>query len=396
MRKYTLDHSHIKFSTKVQPNFIKLNLSYLICKVDLENIYAQIATDSIRGGIKYRLVKLKNTPHYQYLQGNKQPYYDYLVKFGKNVGYGLEHSVKNFEKLIHSESAYLRQKYSSNYIICEKTKSIFSSKNVIIDGVHRASILLHLANTQIPVAFIQTRMLQKFEQLDQYIKDYKDDFLEWYTPLEIEGRIINERTYPHFIERPEFLHNKERGKSKWDYIIKNNLPSLKGKTICDIGCNIGLYSIYMTQMGAKKVSGFDRSETIIQPTNSNLPKQNVVQQAYFVKNLFLLTGQKNLNKIQYFERDINLIDFSKLKYDLLFSSCVLYHFGEKRFEEIIKNISSNIPEVFLQTNLGHKGELSEIASLKFQKSILEKYGYRVTVVAPNHYDYPILCGKKNK
>lgn len=396
MKKYLLNHANSKFSTKVQPNFVKLDLSYLIHKVNLENIYARIATNSIRGGLKYRLVKLKNTPHNLYLQGNKQPYYDYLVKFGKNVGYGLEHSVENFEKLIHSKSTYLGEKYSSNYIICEKIKSIFSSKNVIIDGVHRACILLHLGNIQVPAAFIQTRTLQKFEQLDQYIKDYRDDFLEWYTPLEIKGRIINERTYPDFIERPKFLHNKERGKSKWDYIIKNNLPSLKGKTVCDLGCNIGLYSIYMAQMGAKQVDGFDRGQNIIQPTNPNLPKQNVVQQAYFVKNLFLLAGQKKLDKIEYFERDINLVDFSKLKYDLLFSSCVLYHFGKKKFEEIINKISPNIPEVFLQTNLGHKGELSKIASPKFQKSILEKYGYRVSIVAPSHYDYPIIYGKKTK
>jgi len=72
----------------------------------------------------------------------------------------------------------------------------------------------------------------------------------------------------------------------------------------------------------------------------------------------------------------------------------LYHFGEKKFEEIIKKISSSIPEIFLQTNLGHGGNLAKLASVSYQKNLLEKYGYKVKTDVPKNYNYPVLFGTK--
>ena len=391
MKNFKVDHKNINFQVNFPPHLPKTG--YLICKVSLKSLYASILHWK-SSKIKKKLKKLDKTPHYEFIKGNKSAYESYLIKFGKKVGYGIEHSIENFNKLIMNNYLYLGRESSSEYIICQKRKKLLGSKNVIVDGVHRACLLINQGIESVPAAFIFKKSPGKFAQLDQYLKDYKDDILEWYTPIEIAGRRINERTYPDFKERPDFFNNKERGKSKWNFIIKKNLPNLKGKSVCDIGCNVGLYSIFMTQMGAKKVDGYDRGEKVIQPTNKNLPRQNVVQQAYFVKNLFKLAGYKNLDKINYFECDINKLDFSKLKYDLFFSSCVLYHFGAGKFEDIIKKISKNIPEVFLQTNLGHDGNLAKLASVSYQKKMLEKYGYKVKTCMPKGYNYPVLYGIK--
>lgn len=396
MKGFETDHKHISFKVTFHGNLSLCKRPYVIKKVNLQSLYARIVVGTVSEGVKHKIIKLTDSPHYKYLKGDKTFYGEYLARYGKYVGYGIEHSIENFEKLISDKNGYLEDKYSSDYIICEKITSLFGHKSVIVDGFHRACILLHQGVTIIPVAYFLDKKPKELFQLDQYLNDYKDDFQEWYIPLEIKGRIIHERTYPNFVKRPEYYSNKERGKSKWDFIIKKHLPNLKGKIVCDIGCNNGLFSIFMAQMGAKKVNGFDRGENVVQPTNKNLPKQNIVQQAYFVKNLFALAGRKNLDRVNYYECDINKLDFSKLKYDLFFSSCVLYHFGEKKFEEIIKKISKNTPEVFLQTNLEHEGKLAKLANVSYQKKLLEKYGYKVMVYSPIDYNYPVLYGCKIK
>lgn len=208
------------------------------------------------------------------------------------------------------------------------------------------------------------------------------------------GRVIHERTFPHFKERPEYLHNKERGKSKWNYIIKKNLPNLRGKVVYDVGCNIGLFSLFMAQMGACKVIGLDRGKQTEQPTNQDLPSQDIVQQAYFVRNLFKLAGDGLYENVEFKEADIATLDFSTFQCDFLFATCVLYHFGEERFQEILCQ-SSHIPEIFLQTNLGHQGKnLKRLVQIDYQKRLLERNGYEVKVVNPVGYEYPIIYGKK--
>jgi 2-polyprenyl-3-methyl-5-hydroxy-6-metoxy-1,4-benzoquinol methylase len=397
MHGYKVDHRYFSFNLSLPANLSGLRGEpYLICKADLETLAARIITGYAGRTVKHTLVKLRDTPHFQYVCGNQAPYLQYLETYGIDVGFGAEHSRENFERLLSANEKYLEGAYSSNYIICEQVNTKTGVIAVILDGVHRASILLAQGIREVPVAFIfEKNPLPPLAQLDRYLHDYRDDFPEWYTPLEIKGRVIHERTYPGFKERPEFLFNKERGKSKWDFIIAKNLPDLKGKTVCDLGCNAGLYSIYMSQLGAQKVDGYDRAENVVQPTNEHLPRQNVVQQAYFVKNLFSLAGEQNLARISYIECDIATLDFSALKYDFFFSCCVLYHFGAK-FEECIQKISANIPEVFLQTNLGHRGPaLAALTGIEYHRDLLQKYGYAVKIDAPAGYNYPVIYGNKS-
>jgi SAM-dependent methyltransferase len=396
MKGYKADHKKFCFDVKLSPSISHYRGKYsVITKVDLNSLYVRIVVGKDNFGAKFRLIHPKDTPHYQFVLGNEEPYCGYLKRHGEDVGYGREHSIEAFKSLLASEEVYLDDQYRSDYIVAEAVKGILGKKLVVLDGVHRVCQLISQGYSSVPIAILKEKPLGKLEQFDQYLKDYKYEFPEWYTPLEIKGRIIHERTYPGFKERPKFLTNRERGRSRWEFIVAKNLPELKGKTVCDLGSNIGLYSIFMAQLGAKKVDGYDRSEHVIQPTNPKLPRQNVVQQAYFVKNLFFLAGEGRFDNVNFFDCDIATMDFRQLEYDFFFSSCVLYHFGKKGFEEIICQLSKHTPEVFLQTNLGHKqGELAESASLSFQRGLLEKYGYTVRADEPPGYNYPVLYGKK--
>lgn len=395
MKGYQTCHRTFSFNVQLPANLVHLaGTCFQICRIPLSSLYARIVTKSSGTQVKHSLKKLRSTPHFLFTQGKQHKYREYLSRYGFAVGYGAEHSVDSFLALLESEEGYLTPPFESNYIICDRVKTILGEKLVILDGVHRACQLLLQGVESVPVAIVERNQANRLSQLDRYLLDYKDDFIEWYTPLEIGGRVIHERTFPSFIERPEFLINYERGRSKWEYIIEKNLPDLHGKSVCDIGCNCGLFAIYMIQRGARHVVGYDRSESVVQPSNSGLPPQNVIEQAHFVRNLFRLSGEKHLENIEFLSCDLSQFDFSSLCHDVFFSCCVLYHFGE-HFEEIIRAIHQKIPEVFLQTNLGHKDPvLAKYASIEYHRTLLEKYGYVVRIDAPKNYDYPIICGQK--
>lgn len=395
MRGYGLDHRRFRFDLKFPRSLSHLrHKPYLICRTALDSLYARIVVSEKNGKVRHRLTRLKDTPHFAYLGGDVDRYRKYLERFGPFVGYGVEHSIEDFERLERSPAGYLEGEHASEFIVCEKVKTLLGVRNVILDGVHRGCLLLHQGVREVPVPFLFDRLPQNTSQFTRYLEDYRDDFPEWYTPVEVGGRVIHERTYPDFRERPEFLNNRERGKSRWDYIIARNLPDVRGKSVCDIGCNVGLFSMYLRQAGAAKVVGYDRSADAVQPSNPSLSRQSVVQQAWFVRNLFVLAGNEGMDGVEFHECDFNIFDFSSLRFDLFFSCCVLYHFGP-RFEEIVRTISSRIPEVFLQTNLGHRQEgLAEYASVEYHEALLRRYGYRVRVNAPPGYAYPTVYGWK--
>lgn len=82
---------------------------------------------------KHVLCKLIDTPHYKFLQGERGAYQTYLEKGGRLVGYGLEHSVPNFDNLINN---FELGRITS--MPCHNINGIF----VLQDGIHRCCIIL--------------------------------------------------------------------------------------------------------------------------------------------------------------------------------------------------------------------------------------------------------------
>ena len=233
----------------------------------------------------------------------------------------------------------------------------------------------------------------------EYVARYMDEFPEWYMPLQL-GDIVSipARTYPTFQPRPESFLDETSGKRKWDLTLSKVMPDLTGKTICDIGCNIGIFSLEMTRLGAKRVAGFDRGVDIVQPNNHHLGTQSVAMQAYFVRNLYEAFYRKRYPDVDFFEQDLMTMDFKvQHRYDVFMACCVLYHLGYDRMDEIIRDISVHTPEVILQANDGHGGGLGQLSSLASHISVLEKYGYeiRATAHGPTGYPHPVVYASKD-
>jgi SAM-dependent methyltransferase len=393
-----VDHRNLRFAYRFPDSLKHIgDRAYLIRRMSLDRMYARIATgDPDANNLAFRLTPISKTPHYEFVMGNRGPYQQYLKTYGERVGHGIEHSVDQFERLLSVEFRYLAGEHHSDYIAGEYIRRRFRQRFVLLEGVHRASILLAQGRRAAPVAVIREQPLRPLEQFDAYLADYKDEFLEWYTPIELEGRVIHERTYPSFKERPEFLVNRERGRSKWEYSLAPHMPDLAGHIVYDVGCNVGLYSLYIAQAGARRVIGIDRDAVTIQPTNPNLPRQDVVQQAYFVKNLFELATGDSFDNVEFRAEDIATFDFSTIDADVVFSSCVLYHFGRERFEQIIAQLPDRVSAVVLQSNTGHvAGELGELVRIDYQAELLRRHGFRVRTHEPPGYAYPVAVGVRS-
>jgi len=106
--------------------------------------------------IKYRIIPITESPQHKYILGEKDYYQQYMTITGWNSGYGRERrrAIRNFDKLITTFDKYLGKGNENNYIECVKQ----NDKYVIVDGLHRASIIYSKAEdekTQIKVKIIR-------------------------------------------------------------------------------------------------------------------------------------------------------------------------------------------------------------------------------------------------
>ena len=229
-----------------------------------------------------------------------------------------------------------------------------------------------------------------------YITAHKDEFPEWYMPLQLGQHTIQARTYPHFHYRPDSLEDDTSGRRKWDLTLSQVMPDLTDKIVFDLGCNIGIFSLEMAMLGALFVHGFDRGADIVQPNNHHLGTQSVAQQAYMIRNIYEAFYGLRLPNVLFHEQDLMTLDLKTAQCNVLVAPCVLYHLGVERMEEIIRDASVHIPEIILQANNGHGGELGKLSCLANHVSLLNKYGYEVqkTVMGPPGYPHPVVYATK--
>ncbi len=349
---------------------------------------------------------ISKTPYYKYFTrknifGKYFPneYNDLKLYLKKQCSEKYHDKIQNAIGLFAEDEAYLGTKYSASAILVD-------SDNCIIDGNLRAARLLSLGATHVVVNEFRpndlnySRVSLGFDkgasavnaEITSYLDAIKDSFKEWYSPLELGPYKLPKITYPHFNEIWDF--DESEGIRNWCSVIRNVVPDISGKTVLDIGSNIGLFSLELARMGAK-VCGVDRGPSVVQPNNPFLGAQSVPNQAYSIRNVYEAYYGVRFTNVAFAEIDLMDFDFSDTKCDLFFSCRVLYHLGKRRMEEIIASISQNIPEIILQSNEGHGGKLGYISSMEFHKKLLGKYGYTIKKEwAPSGCDHPIVYAGK--
>lgn len=211
----------------------------------------------------------------------------------------------------------------------------------------------------------------------RFVKEGIEKYQEWYQPIDFGHNVVaHVREFPDYVAKPEFMNNKLRGMSKWNFIIKPNLPDIKGKRVLDLGCSSGLYSVQLVLGGAKEVIGIDRDTSIVQKSNVELRRQDVIEQAEFVKQVFEMRTGRKLN-VRYIRGDVGKIRKLDLgKFDLIMALCIVYH-EMSEMPKLLETLSFMSDAIVLQTNLSHTGKLSKWASVETHRKIMSVLGFDV-------------------
>ena len=125
-------------------NDITFNKDYYY---DINLIYCIIILSKNKS-IKYKIIPIKDTPHYKYLIGKKEEYIKYLSN-----NFSKKHTTENYDKLVKEYTSY----NDFHFSIKEKNNKI-----ILFDGIHRLSILLSKN-----VKFVKLKYQHKFDILDK-------------------------------------------------------------------------------------------------------------------------------------------------------------------------------------------------------------------------------------
>lgn len=233
---------------------------------------------------------------------------------------------------------------------------------------------------------------QQYVMSDELIRQKIDEFAKWFTHVNFGNGIIARSTgWP---DAP--LDSIHMGVSKFDFIVRPNLPDLQGKRVLELGCNAGVNSIHMSRLGAAEVVGIDSGE--------HWPQ--VIEQAHFVKQALEWRCGTTYN-ISYIEAD--LADLPSLKlgwFDVVIALNCLYYLDEVDIAKVIRHVAG-IADVFLiQCNTADHAYLGERPTPGYMEKALRDNGFaQVTVdwpwdkakrkkLFPRRYHRPVVVGSK--
>lgn len=104
--------------------------------IEMNSLYCNIATDQ-NGVFKLKTVPVRESPHCAFVRGDKMPYGQYLESFQGGL-LTEDYSPERFQNL-QKKLTYPDYGSGLPYIIVQKTEG---KRYIILDGVHRASILV--------------------------------------------------------------------------------------------------------------------------------------------------------------------------------------------------------------------------------------------------------------
>jgi len=179
------------------------------------------------------------------------------------------------------------------------------------------------------------------------------------------------------------VYQKRSRVHRLEFFLKH-IHHFKGKSVCELGCNAGLYGYEIAKV-AESYVGVDKGDYY--------HDQALVTKEY-IRN-------HNVEFIQG-----NIKDFIKLdiagkvpKYNALFSSFALYHFSQKEVDRIAETMLPKCSVVIISTRTKKRTPFRPYNKMKFEKpenvvNYLERAGFACKVHWPNSKKYALIVGLK--
>lgn len=167
------------------------------------------------------------------------------------------------------------------------------------------------------------------------------------------------------------------GDPVWKNILEFLPENLEGKTVLDLGCNAGIFSVRSALMGAKEVTGVE----------SNDWKDDYLSQAELVKNVFQIKYKRVL-PITYIKGRIeDVLERPHPVYDYCFAIACLYYTSDpdrvmKRISQICTNLIMRLRD---ESIIKRWTDLAENNGFKLQEYMRENWSQKLSAPADDFY-----------
>jgi len=220
-----------------------------------QHLFTQAFFEKLHG--QAHTIRLEDFPHYRFLQGHldkpdaPSQYADYLEcswsyrkDKGKNTAAERSKKIASFVELYRSIERRKHlgaQAITRPLILCKRPDGRF----VIVHGNHRASVALKLGLE------VRAKEVPLSTQLKK-IATIPDEFYG--------SKRMNRPYQSIFYEGKELVEGRRRDIN--ERLQKLNPADLRGKTVLDLGCNLGMSSYLAAERGAKQVVAVEYSPHI--------------------------------------------------------------------------------------------------------------------------------------
>ena len=226
---------------------------------------------------------------------------------------------------------------------------------------------------------------------DEYIRRRIAQFDRWFVNTNFGNGIIARSTcWP---DEPE--NSRHAGASKFDFIVRRNLPDLQGKRILEIGCNAGVISIHMARLGAADVVGID--------CDRHWPRWR--EQAEFLKAALQWRCRTTYNT-HYLECD--MVDLPTLdlgRFDIVLALNCIYYVDPDQIRRLTRHIAAITDCFLIQSNTGDHKALRKRTDPRFLRQTLLESGFPLVHtdwpwdhprkgIVPRRYSRPVIVGTK--
>ena len=199
----------------------------------------------------------------------------------------------------------------------------------------------------------------------------------WYAPVYIGAGLKIGRIW-----------DPDSGWGRWHYILKNNLPKLKGSRVLDLGTNNSYISLLILKNGARESVGFEING-------------DRIEQGEFLKSSFEWMDNKKYNFKYIQESMADLTSMELGKFEVAIALCSIYYLDDESIAKVTRHISTVSEYFVIQCNtsrdIGREDmHVYEKASVEYLTNVLKQNGFpNVRMIAPKGYPRPLLIGNKN-
>jgi hypothetical protein len=125
------------------PHFIEPFEEYKIHEINIDKLVCNTIVDN-----KHKTIDIVDSPQYRFLEGFEDEYRSYIDKY-QGTKLKAYYDLEKYKK-ISNDFDYLSSGYETSFVLVKKVKN----KYIVLDGLHRASIVKYQENEKIIVAEI--------------------------------------------------------------------------------------------------------------------------------------------------------------------------------------------------------------------------------------------------